>query len=98
MRGHSITESLQNQKQAIYSPGEYVGGEMFGGRWLRKGNYKAILVPKPYGNGQWKLLNVLTDPGETNDLALEKPKLLTELQRAWDQYADETGIIFPPEE
>jgi arylsulfatase len=97
MRGHSITESLKNKKQAIYSADEYVGGEMFGGRWLRKGDYKAILVPKPYGIGQWKLFNVMTDPGEKNDLALEKPKLLTELQRAWDQYADETGIIFPPE-
>jgi arylsulfatase len=96
MRGHSITESLKNSKKSIYSADEYVGGEMFTGRWLRKGDYKAILVPKPYGNGQWQLFNVVTDPGETNDLAKEDPKLLKELQQAWDQYADETGVVLPP--
>jgi len=96
MRGHSITESLNNSKRLIHSADEYVGGEMFGGRWLRKGDYKAILVPKPFGNGQWRLFNVVMDPGETNDLAKEKPKLLKELQQSWDQYADETGVVFPP--
>jgi arylsulfatase len=96
MRGHSITESLNNSKKTIYSADEYVGGEMFDGRWLRKGDYKAILVPKPFGDGQWRLFNVVMDPGETNDLAKEKPKLLKELQQAWDQYADETGVVFPP--
>jgi arylsulfatase len=96
MRGHSITESLNNSKKPIYSADEYVGGEMFGGRWLRKGDHKAVLVPKPYGNDQWRLFNVVTDPGETNDLAKENPKLLKELQQAWDQYAEETGVVFPP--
>jgi arylsulfatase len=96
IRGHSMTESLNNSKKSIYSADEYVGGEMFGGRWLRKGDYKAILVPKPYGNEQWRLFNVVKDPGETNDLAKQKPKLLKELQQAWDQYADETGVVSPP--
>ena len=96
MRGHSITESLNNSRKSIYSADEYVGGEMFGGRWLRKGDYKATLVPKPYGNGEWQLFNVVTDPGETRDLAKEKPELFKELQIAWDQYAAETGVVFPP--
>jgi arylsulfatase len=96
IRGHSMTKSLNNSIKSIYSADEYVGGEMFGGRWLRKGDYKAILVPKPYGNEQWRLFNVVKDPGETNDLAKQKPKLLKELQQAWDQYADETGVVFPP--
>ena len=96
MRGRSIAQSLHNSKKSIYNADEYTGGEMFGGRWFRKGDYKAILVPKPYGNGQWGLFNVVADPGETNDLAKENPKLLKELQLAWDQYADETGVVFPP--
>jgi arylsulfatase len=98
MRGRSIAQSLRNSKESIYNADEYTGGEMFGGRWLRKGDYKAILVRKPYGNGQWGLFNVVADPGETNDLAKENPKLLKELQLAWDQYADETGVVFPPKD
>jgi arylsulfatase len=95
MRGHSMVGLLNDSKKSIYSADEYVGGEMFGGRWLRKGDYKAILVPKPYGDGQWRLYNVVMDPGETNDLAKEKPNLLQELQQAWDHYADEVGVVLP---
>ncbi len=96
LRGHSIVKSLNNSKKSIYNADEYVGGEMFDGRWLRKGDYKAILVPKPYGDGQWRLYNVVKDPGETNNLARVKPDLFKELQKAWDQYAAETGVVFPP--
>ena len=96
LRGHSIVKSLNNSKKSIYNSDEYVGGEMFDGRWLRKGDYKAILVPKPFGDSQWRLFNVVVDPGETNDLAKEKPNLLQELQQAWDRYADEVGVVLPP--
>jgi len=63
------------------------------GSWLRKGDYKAVLVPKPYGDGEWRLYNVVKDPGETNNLAMEQPDLLKELQQAWDRYADEVGVV-----
>jgi arylsulfatase A-like enzyme len=68
---------------------------MFAGRWLRKGDYKAILVPKPYGESQWRLYNVVKDPGETRNLAKDQPGLLEELKRAWDQYANEVGVVLP---
>jgi len=96
MLGHSIVQSLHASNKPIYGTEEYIGGEMFNGRWLRKGNYKAVLVPKPYGNDQWGLFNVVTDPGETKDLATENPEMLKELQVAWDKYAEKTGVLFPP--
>ncbi len=95
MRGHSMVGLLKGNAASIYSADEYVGGEMFGGRCLRKGNYKAILVANPYGSGEWQLYNVVKDPGETHDLAKEQPDLLEELQHSWDQYADEVGVLVP---
>ena len=68
---------------------------MFSGRWLRKGDYKAILVPSPYGNASWQLYDVVKDPGETRDLADEQPEQLKELEQAWDDYADEVGVVLP---
>ena len=50
MRGRSMVGLLNYSKETIYEANDYVGGEMFAGRWLRKGDYKAILVPKPYGD------------------------------------------------
>ncbi len=95
MRGHSMVGLLNGSEESIHSADEYVGGEMFGGRWLRKGDYKAVLVPIPYGDGEWRLHNVARDPGETSDLAKEQPDLLEELQQAWDRYADEVGVVLP---
>jgi hypothetical protein len=40
---------LNDSKKTIYEANDNMGGEMFAGRWLRKGDYKAILVPKPMG-------------------------------------------------
>jgi arylsulfatase A-like enzyme len=95
MRGRSMVGLLNDSKKTIYEANDNVGGEMFVGRWLRKGDYKAILVPKPYGDSQWRLYNVVKDPGETRDLAKDQPGLLEELKRAWDQYANEVGVVLP---
>jgi arylsulfatase len=60
---------------------------------MRQGDYKAATVAPPYGDGQWRLFDVVKDPGETNDLAATKPELLAKLQEAWDEYADGVGVI-----
>ncbi len=79
--------------EGVYEPTSYVGGEMGGGRWMRQGDYKAVLVAKPYGPAVWQLFNVAKDPGETRDLSKEKPEILRELQAAWDRYAKDVGVV-----
>jgi arylsulfatase len=66
---------------------------MINGKWMRKGDYKAVLVAKPFGPATWQLFNVTEDPGETRDLSKEKPAMLKELTDAWDQYANDVGVI-----
>jgi arylsulfatase len=50
-------------------------------------------VAKPFGPATWQLFNVTEDPGETRDLSKEKPAMLKELTDAWDQYANDVGVI-----
>jgi arylsulfatase len=92
-RGRSMLGLLDGSREAIYGGDEFVGGEMAGGRWMRQGNYKAVLVPKPYGTGDWQLFGVVADPGEAKDVAKEMPTKLELLKTAWQQYADEVGVI-----
>ncbi len=66
---------------------------MANGKWIRQGDFKAIFVLKPYGLEKWQLFNVEEDPGETRDLADEQPELLKKLKVAWDQYAEEVGVV-----
>jgi arylsulfatase len=56
---------------------------------------KAVLIPPPTGPGVWQLYDVVADPGEVHDLAKARPKTLEALERQWDRYASENGVVLP---
>ncbi len=93
MRGRSLTKILSGARTRVYGADDFVGGEMRNGKWMRQGDFKALSVPPPYGSGKWELYNVVDDPGETRDLAKEKPKMLERLIAAWDRYAKDVGVV-----
>ena len=93
MRGRSIAGMLSGDVKEVYSPDEPIGAEMGGGKWLRRGDYKAVMVPPPFGKGEWQLFNLSKDPGETDDLSTKNPKKMEELKAAWNQYADDVGVV-----
>lgn len=86
---------LDGTKKAIYSADEFVGGEMGGGKWMRQGDFKAVMIPKPFGTGEWQLFNVVKDPGEAKDLSAAMPDKLEILKAAWERYAQEVGVVLP---
>lgn len=93
MIGRSLTDVLSGSKTDVYEDDDYISGEMLNGKWVRKGDFKAMSVAPPYGSGEWQLYNLAQDPGETHDLADEKPELLKELRSAWDRYAQDVGVV-----
>ena len=93
MRGHSLIGILSGASEEVYSANDLIAGEMGEGKWIRKGDFKALLVPEPYGADEWHLFNVVEDPGETRDLSEEMPELRDELIAAWDRYAEEVGVV-----
>jgi arylsulfatase len=93
MRGRSLSGVLSDSKIELYGADEYISGEMLNGKWVRKGDFKAMSVAPPYGPGEWQLYNVTEDPGETRDLAKEMPELLKELRGEWDDYAKDVGVV-----
>jgi arylsulfatase A-like enzyme len=93
MMGRSILAVLTGEDNATYGDDEFGGGEMVGGRWMRKGPYKAVSVAPPYGDGAWELYDVETDPGETENLATDMPDQLAELIDAYERYAEKVDVI-----
>jgi arylsulfatase len=93
MRGRSLAGVTSGLQENAYAKDALIGGEMINGKWLRKGDYKAVLVAKPFGPGSWRLYNTAKDPGETADLSTEQPAILEELKAAWDLYAKDVGVV-----
>jgi arylsulfatase len=93
IRGRSLGGVISGSQENAYAEDAIVGGEMMNGKWMRQGDYKAVLVAKPLGPGTWKLYNTAEDPGETTDLSTEHPAVLEDLKAAWDQYAKDVGVV-----
>ncbi|MDP2579975.1 arylsulfatase [Shimia thalassica] len=92
-RGRSMLPVLSGQARAVYAEGDLIGGEVGGGQWMRQGSFKAVMIPAPYGDGVWRLFNTDIDPGEVNDLSGDMPQLLTSLMAAWEDYAEDVGVV-----
>jgi len=103
IQGRSIVPVLANEAAEVRKPSEPVGTELFFRRALRKGDWKAVYLPKSAGaysrdggaEGTWQLFNLAVDPAESKDLAAREPEKLRELVADWDAYAREKGVVVP---
>ena len=91
--GVSFVAQLANKQSVIHKDDDVFGWELFKRRGLRKGEWKMLWVEPPFGTDGWQLYNLDVDPGETKDLAQEKPEKLAQLIADWNEYASENNVI-----
>lgn len=89
--GKSWKPVLTGKVPAVRGPDEVIGGELFGSRKLRQGDWKITDI----GDGKWRLFNLAQDPGETRDLSVDQPERFQALKSTWDKWASEVGVILP---
>ena len=46
-----------------------------------------------YGDGEWQLYDIKSDPGETRPLEAEQPERLRDMIAIFERYAEEKGIL-----
>jgi arylsulfatase len=95
IRGRSLLPVLRGTTEVVYNDDIAISWELFGFRAVRKGDFKLLWLPKPFGPGDWQLYDLANDPGELNDLSKEQPKLHDEMAEIWEKYARETGVVLP---
>jgi arylsulfatase len=95
IQGVSMLPMLRGQIDTIHAEDEAIGWELFGRRALHRGRWKVLWLQPPYGNGDWQLYDMISDPGETKDLSSIYPEIRRSLIEAWNQYADNSGVILP---
>ncbi|CAF4730847.1 unnamed protein product [Rotaria sp. Silwood1] len=98
-RGKSWVSHLRWHQPIHDECQDFTGWELFGERAIRRGNYKAVYIPKgPLSEKTlWELYDLTKDKGELKDLAEDKPEVLKELIDLWSKYENETGVIVAPD-
>jgi len=91
--GKSFAALFSDTDSEVHDEMEVFGWELFKRRAVRIGSSKAVLLDSPFGTDQWQLFDLETDPGETRDLARDKPGKLAEMISAWNKYALENNVI-----
>jgi arylsulfatase len=95
IQGRSMRAYIADRADSVRQPGDFIGFELFGWRGVRKNDWKATWISRPFGVSEWELFNIANDPGETKDLSHEKPEKVIELRELWEQYASEVGVVLP---
>lgn len=94
MQGMSVKSLMQGGSRVAFDR-RGLGGELFGIRSYRRGKWKILKLPDPYGTGKWELFNLAVDPGETTDVGAKNPGLLQELTADWNTYSTKNGVVEP---
>lgn len=96
LEGRSWRPLLAGEAEDVRTEDDALGWELFNGRALRKGDWKAVyLAARLLGRqeSRWELFNIRHDPGETHDLAEAEPERLAELVAEWNRYAERNRVI-----
>lgn len=101
IEGQSIVKQLKAPNARTTGANNIDVLEMRGGRQVRMGDYKALLISnQPMGikvdilrPQEWQLFNIVKDPGETNNLADKEPAILQQMIDAYDAYAKRVRVI-----
>lgn len=94
--GRDLSPALVNPAATIYGPDDAVGYELAGHALLFQGDYKIVFHRGPLGDDQWRLFNIVEDPGETHDLAREQPQQLQTMLSAYQRYVRDNKVLPVP--
>ena len=94
LQGKSMWPLLSGKSPSIRTPSDSIGGELFGNRAIRQGEWKLLyLLKNAGGTGDWELFNLRDDPSEQHDLSAQFPGKRDELIGLWKEYVTRNGII-----
>jgi len=98
MNGRSLKPALAGEAERTYAVETPVGMEVGGNAALFKGEYKLTRITLPWGDAQWRLYNLASDPGETRDLREQEPERFRAMLADYASYEKEMGVIRLPDD
>jgi arylsulfatase/uncharacterized sulfatase len=96
MIGRSLLPLIEGRADRVYSETDTVGTELAGHAALFQGDYKIVRNRGPVGDGEWRLYDIVRDPGETTDLSATHPGQLQRMLSHYHDYARRNGVLPVP--
>ncbi|WP_235211556.1 arylsulfatase [Sphingopyxis sp. LC363] len=93
--GRSLVPVLKGGTGSVHGDAP-LGYELSGNAALFRGDYKLVRNLPPTGDGEWRLFNLKTDPGETRDLAAAQPDRFKTMMADYRAYAKANGVLDMP--
>lgn len=93
MIGRTLLPLLRGDVEQVHADNEAIGYELSGNAALFQGDYKIVINRGPLGDNQWHLFNIVTDPGETKDLAGKMPGRLQQMLSLYQGYVTDNGVL-----
>ena len=90
--GKDLSPILRGEVEGVYEETDTVGYELTGHSALFRGNYKLVRNLQPLGDGEWRLYNIVRDPGEVEDLKAEMPDRLQTMLADYALFEEENGV------
>ena len=88
MEGISLAPTFQSTAAL---PGRAICFQHEGAQAIRKGQWKLVKGKRFPTPAKWELYDIKADPCELNDLATQKPDLVTSLSTEWTAWATRTN-------
>lgn len=95
--GKSMMPLFSGDSTKVHGSDSMIGYELAGSSALFNGKFKIVKNLAPKGDGKWKLFDIVKDPGEVKNLALEMPGQFTIMVKAYVEYAKNNNVIPVPE-
>ncbi|CAI4213607.1 unnamed protein product [Parascedosporium putredinis] len=93
MLGKSWNSYMMGESESIHDEDTITGWEFLGRQALRKGTWKIVRLPKPWGTGEWEMFNLAEDLAEDINLRDAYPERFVEMLGHWTEYAKKHGVV-----
>ncbi|WP_415242348.1 arylsulfatase [Zhongshania sp.] len=96
MTGRNLAPLVSGAAERVYGSEDSVGYELTDHGVLFQGDHKLVVNQPPAGDGQWRLFNIVDDPGETVDLAATQALRLQRMLSRYEQYRRDNLVVPSP--
>ena len=95
--GKDLMPLIEGRKKRVYGEEESIGYELTGHAALFQGDYKLVRNLAPLGDGEWRLFDIVSDPGETKDLKLQLPDRFDQMLISYQKFTVDNRVQPLPE-